>query len=74
MTYCYPDLINNSALNQVLQHQQTTQPGCLCLEKFASNLRNALILVFYVYYSAVLPIYGLLVYCDIQYILMYEMQ
>lgn len=46
MNYCYPDIKTNTDLNQVIQRQQTNQEGCLCLERFASSLRNALILVY----------------------------
>lgn len=41
MTYCYPDLLNNP---QFTRNYSTTE-GCLCMKKFASNLRNALLLL-----------------------------
>ena len=41
--YCYPDLITNPVLNQKIVDDAATVDGCLCLEPFADNLRNALV-------------------------------
>ena len=40
--YCYPDLLTNNIFNQDLNRTSSTKEGCLCLEEFASGLRNAL--------------------------------
>ena len=41
--YCYPDLITNPVLNQKIVDDAATVDGCLCLEPFAEQLRNALV-------------------------------
>ena len=41
--YCYPDLKTNPVLNQKIVDDAATVDGCLCLEPFADQLRNALV-------------------------------
>ena len=43
--YCYPELLTNEILNRQVTKQQSSTEGCLCLEKFADNLRNPLRLI-----------------------------
>lgn len=38
--YCYPDLLTNPILNGNIQVSTVNSEGCLCVEDFASNLRN----------------------------------
>ena len=42
MNYCYPELRTNSVLNGDIEREAITEDGCLCLEPFATNLRNPL--------------------------------
>ncbi len=41
--YCYPELKTNPVLNQRIVDDAATVDGCLCLELFATRLRNALV-------------------------------
>ncbi len=43
--YCYPDLLSNEILIANITRTPTTTPECLCVQEFASNLRNALLFV-----------------------------
>ncbi len=45
MDYCYPDLLSNEILIANISRTPATTPGCLCVQEFASNLRNALLFV-----------------------------
>lgn len=38
--YCYPELLTNNLLNNRISQVTTNSENCLCLETFASNLRN----------------------------------
>ena len=38
--YCYPELLTNAVLNGDIEREAITRDGCLCLEPFASLLRN----------------------------------
>lgn len=42
--YCYPELLSNNVLNGDISRKAITQEGCLCLEEFATDLRNPLLL------------------------------
>ena len=41
--YCYPELLTNPVLQFNISREGQTVDDCLCLEEFASNLRNPLI-------------------------------
>lgn len=41
MNYCYPDVLNNTILSRVYSNGS----DCVCLKKFAQNLRNPLLLL-----------------------------
>lgn len=43
MDYCYPNLTTNPIFTNEVITSSSTEEGCLCLEKFAENLRNPLI-------------------------------
>ena len=42
--YCYPDLLTNPVLNSQITYGTATTEGCLCLEEFARNLKNPVVL------------------------------
>ena len=44
-TYCYPEILKNTGLNRDIDRKTITEEGCLCLEKFADNLMNPLLLM-----------------------------
>ena len=41
--YCYPELLTNPVLNEGLRRETRNEPGCLCVEEFATGLANPLI-------------------------------
>ena len=42
--YCYPDLDSNAELLHNISREGTSVAGCVCLEEFASGLKNPLLL------------------------------
>lgn len=44
-SFCYPDVLNSPEFNPNQTLSRSTTEGCLCLRKFAGNLRNPLILL-----------------------------
>ena len=44
-TFCFSDLENNLLLNMEISTIKTTSVGCMCVEEFADNLRNPLLLL-----------------------------
>ncbi|CAH1790930.1 unnamed protein product [Owenia fusiformis] len=42
--YCFPELLSNPILTKKVTNNATTVKGCLCLEEFASELRQPLLM------------------------------
>lgn len=42
--YCFPELLKNPILNENITNTRVTSESCLCVEEFASDLKNPLIL------------------------------